>query len=358
MNIIQRIAQLLRIRKPAQPAPASVGTPPREVENDALAYGVTITPAAVQPGDWYWQAVRVHHLTPAENAGRHHLFLDICDPSQGGGGSPYGARVRGARARVSWDGGEQIVLIEKPDSEPGANSPLWRGQVCRVAALGPAGAELPSDLVAGIHSGHPDEANGNTLFHHSFSVTFVKVQALAAPADNGVISGTVRNGAGRQLKLLSGSAEVGAAIVASDETYRFEGLSAGGYRVAVSGTRIISPLVTVDGVGAVDLDLVAPAAGKPFAEYVLFGPPHAPATEACMLLAQDYLLACAPSFGCSVVEAGNAGMVTIIADRSGVSLEDEQRLAAGGVLVERVTGTVEEVAGALAERIRERQALL
>jgi len=38
---------------------------------------------------------------------------------------------------------------------------------------------LPSDQVTGLHTGHPEEGPGNTLFHHSFSITFLKVQAPA-----------------------------------------------------------------------------------------------------------------------------------------------------------------------------------
>jgi hypothetical protein len=50
-----------------------------------------------------------------------------------------------------------------------------------VWALGQPGGELPSDVVTGIHTGHPDEGIGNTLFHHSFGIIFQKVQAPPVP---------------------------------------------------------------------------------------------------------------------------------------------------------------------------------
>jgi len=146
--------------KPSQ----KVSLAPQEVVNDAASYGVQIQPANVKPGALYWQVARIHHLTPQENGGNHHIYLDVLDPALGG--APYGGRVETARLRVTWDGGEQIVTVDKPANEPGTNFPMWKWQVCAVECLGLAGQELPSDRVTGLHTGHPDEAAGNTLFHH------------------------------------------------------------------------------------------------------------------------------------------------------------------------------------------------
>ncbi|MEZ4638330.1 MAG: hypothetical protein R2856_25805 [Caldilineaceae bacterium] len=137
----------------------STGLPP--VENNAGAYDVTIEEANVTPGADYWRVTRVYHLAPQENNGRHHIFLE--------GLSPEGVRIRTSQALITWDGGEQKVTLDKPESEPGANFPMWKWQVCSVKMLG-----LPSDSVHGLRTNHPDEPNpsgggaGNTLFHHSF----------------------------------------------------------------------------------------------------------------------------------------------------------------------------------------------
>lgn len=410
--------------KPAQAQTASLA--PHEVVNDATGYGVQIQPANVAPGTLYWQAVRVHHRTPEENGGNHHIYLDVFDPALGG--EPYGGRVNGARLRVTWDGGEQIVTVDKPANEPGTNFPMWKWQVCAVECQGLPGQELPSDRVSGMHTGHPDEAAGNTLFHHSFSVTYVKTQAaeqiyadsviyglihngsgrtalllkagqevarrslgvdetfrfaelgageyliavegtdfrstptrvngrdqvqldLTLTLRQSTISGRVRNGAGRTVALLKDTVEVAKQAVAADETYRFTDLEAGAYRVAITGTQVASETLNLNGVNAATADLLAPAQGKSMAHYILFGPNDRPRTRANLLLAQDFILTFTPAFGFSPEEAGAASSVTILGALEDVSADTEKQLVTGGATVQRIAGSTEEVAAALAARI-------
>lgn len=443
MSIFQRIAMFFSrvvgttARGTIAATQTRASTTPREAVNDALAYGVAIVGATPAPGTWYWQAVRVHHLTPEENGGNHHIYIDMLDPELGGGSNSNGGRVFGGRARIIWNDGEQLVVVDKPLNEPGANLPMWQWQVCAAEALGLPGQELPSDRVTGLHTGHPDEAVGNTLFHHSFSVTFVKVLAPAVVHTDSVIygvihnaggrtavlqqnetavarqvlgadgafrftdlgsgeyvvavegtplcskpvradgrnqvqvdldlvlaesmiSGRVRNGAGRALRLIRNddAAEntVDTAVVSADESYRFAGLTAGEYCILIVGAGVRSAPLTVDGANAVTADLVAPAPEKPLAHTVLFGPAGDQTTLANLLLAQDYLMTFRLSFGFSAAEAANAGLVTIIAGEDAVPAGVAAQLAAAGVPVQRIAGTVDEVANALAARIAQRQA--
>lgn len=261
MTIFQRIAQvvskLLGREEPVSVAPARLLLPvtPRERVNDALAYGVTVISATLSPGAWYWQAVRVHHLTPEENGGNHHIYLDLFDPAINDGSNPNGGRVFGGRVRITWDGGEQIVVVDKPPSEPGANFPMWRWQVCAVEALGLEGEQLLSDRVTGLHTGHPDEAPGNTLFHHSFSVSFVKVQAPAEVYTDSVIYGVIHNAGGRAALLLQAEATIARQDLDADGAFRFTELGAGEYIVAVENTALRSVPVSVDGRNHVQVDL-------------------------------------------------------------------------------------------------------
>ena len=162
--------------KPAPQADRDPGKP----QNDAEAYGVRVEPVKVEPGQWYWRAVKVHHLSPEENHGNHHIYLDVLDPALPDAANALGGRVFGARLKVTWDGGESIVKVDKPLNEPGANYPMWKSQDRAVGALGLEGHELPSDRVTGLQTRHPDEASGNTWGHHSFSVIFVRTQAASS----------------------------------------------------------------------------------------------------------------------------------------------------------------------------------
>ena len=103
MGVFQRIRSWLQNSSERQvesgspelsPQVASVA--PRDAVNDAQGYGVAIVPATVAAGAWYWQAVRVHHLMPEENSGKHHIFLDLLDPATAPNPGSLGGQVYGA----------------------------------------------------------------------------------------------------------------------------------------------------------------------------------------------------------------------------------------------------------------------
>ncbi|MBC8448821.1 MAG: carboxypeptidase regulatory-like domain-containing protein, partial [Chloroflexi bacterium] len=254
MNILERLRQHLRrwlavYREPKRAVTEGVWWGPEPPGNDAEAYGVAIEEAPVEEGQLYWRAVRVHHLTPEENGGKHHIFLDILDE--------VGTRLSAAQARVTWEGGEQVITVDKPLNEPGTNFPMWKWQVCAVEALGLPGQPLPSDRVTNLHTGHDDEAPGNTLFHHSFLVVFQRTTKGAA-AQESVVQGTVRHGAGREVQLLRGEEVAASQAVAADERYRFAGLGAGTVVVAVAGSDVHSAPFVLDGHNVIIVDLTLP----------------------------------------------------------------------------------------------------
>ncbi len=201
------------------------GFPPPE--NNAAAYGITLEEAKVAPGTEYWRVMRIYHLAQNENKGRHHIFMDAL--------SPEGARLRNSRVRITWDGGEQIVAIDKPDNEPGANFPMWKWQVCSMRM-----SDLPSDVVHGLSTNHPDEPlpgggqSGNTLFHHSFLVVFQKVVAAQS---TGTLSGRVENSRdGLTAELWRDGASMESTPVAADGTFTFK-VNAGQYEVRLDDQR-------------------------------------------------------------------------------------------------------------------------
>lgn len=290
--------------------------------NDAVAYGVRVISAEVAPGADYWRVVRVHHLTSQENGQRHHVYLDVLDAA--------GARAMGVRVRVDWAGGGRDLVIDKPSGEPGANEPMWKWEICSVHAL-----DLPSDTVENLHTDHPDEPPGNTLFHHSFLVVFQRAQAeVGPPATQSAITGKVPGGGGHTLALTDGLGHEITAQVNDDETYRFEGLAAGRFTITdAEDHRMVGP-IEVDGVHSVEADFPpAPAVPRLMAAYVLFGPPDEPSTQVYLLLLADYLAARRLSFGFSLQDATRAGQVTLVGPHAEAT---KAALAAAGVRVEQL----------------------
>ena len=347
MSIQEGLRQLLGGRFGLSRARAATGGwwGPEPPGNDAAAYGAEIEEAAVGEGQPYWRAVRVHHLTPEENGGRHHIFLDVLDEA--------GERLFGAELRVTWDGQEEVVIAEERLNEPGANFPTFGGQRCAVEVLGLPDQTLPSDRVVNLHSDHFDEPPGNTRFHHSFSVVFQRTTKGDWEPLESVVEGTVRNGAGRTVVLLLNGEPVVGRAVGADGRYNFSGLWAGTYVVAVLGTSTRSAPISLDGHNAATVNLELPAEGpeKSLAEYVLFGPPDAPGTQTSLLLALDYLLEKETTFGFRAEEAWTAQRVLIIGDTESVSAEAEAALRAAGCDVERFAGDSYTVEQLLAERI-------
>jgi hypothetical protein len=133
----------------------------REYQNDAEPYGVKVEKAQ---GALY-RCIGVHHLKPVENSGLHNVFLMVVDDQ--------GKPIRGIPVAWDWIGRhadqEAVpVPLDKPDPEPMGNIPMGQGQTVTVWVAG-AG---PSDRVSGLSTTHPDEASGNTLYHHSFLVVW------------------------------------------------------------------------------------------------------------------------------------------------------------------------------------------
>jgi hypothetical protein len=90
---------------------------------------------------------------------------------------------------------------------------------------------------------------------------------------------------------------------------------------------------------------------KSLGHYVLFGPHAHPSTLADLLLSQEYLLAFGPCFGFAAGEASHAGLVTIVGDPAAVAQQVEESLRESGATVQRISGSVGDVASELASRV-------
>lgn len=146
--------------------------------NDATGYGVRIEPVTVQPGQKYWRCIGVHHLTPEENRGNHSVFLDALDENGNRENIWIGWTWEGRRP----DEPARPVKIDKPATEAGADIAMHAGQKVDVWAIGPNLYQtIAGDKVTNLHTGHPDEAPGNTWGHHSFYVVWQWTTAGSGP---------------------------------------------------------------------------------------------------------------------------------------------------------------------------------
>jgi hypothetical protein len=118
-----------------------------------------------------WRCVCVYHLPPAQNGGQHVVFVDALN-SVG-----EWAWADGLKVEWTWEGrqpGEAAPPkpFEKRPPEPRAQVDLYAGQVTSVRIKDVTG--IPSDVVYGLRSDVEDVGGGNTRFHNSFVVLFMR----------------------------------------------------------------------------------------------------------------------------------------------------------------------------------------
>ncbi len=174
-----------------------IANPGRDPLNNASGYEVHINPAEVASGAGYWRVIGIHHLTPDENKRRHHVYVDVLDEN--------GQRVHDPNLAIAfnWPNNAEAPpepkRLDKPENEPATNVPMDKNPTYAIWVTG-GGA---SDVVAGLHTRHPDENDSqgvaqNTYGHHSYYVVFQRTRKTALPGggDDTQTSG-LTNGAGR-----------------------------------------------------------------------------------------------------------------------------------------------------------------
>ena len=212
------------------------------LDNDAENYAVRVVEANAIEGETYWRVIGVHHLTPPENRGNRHVFIEALDEE--------GHRIQNPFVWAGWtwegrrpDEAADPVPLDKPLNEPAGNIAMHFGQKVSVWIKGTnrQGTDA-SDVVQGIHTAHDDELgpNGekwNSNGHHSFYVVFQRTRKSNIPAD-GVISGRIENGAGYTVRISQGNTVL-EQQVDSHNSFRFERLRYGPYRLEAIPPTII-----------------------------------------------------------------------------------------------------------------------
>lgn len=376
-----------------------------ERANQAERYGVSIESVHTQNANRYWKVRRVRHLTPEENNGRHHIFVQAHFQEN----SPQDE----ARVLVQWEDGRQELTLEKNQRESYLSFAMFTWQICNVSMK-----DAPSDLVTGLTANHPDELTekgvrtGNTLFHHSFLVEF---EEILVPQNNSQIYGQVVNGENLRLVLVKDEEVLGSGGIPPSGAFRFNSVPAGAYLVqvvdpATNETKAQSNVIELDGIASVEVNLeieipesppespveeaspVVPpepraaenlppspmekppalemptetptsppstetraqlessasslaAAGfaKTIEHYVLFGPREHFATRVYLPLLMNQLLESNVTFGFNPQEAFHAKRVTILASPDVLSTDLDASYQAQGIAVQRVHGNLERI---------------
>lgn len=131
-----------------------------------------------------WRLVDCRHIPPEENAMRHLIYVTLEDAD---GNRLTGRGLDGVRVRFNWVGMKQEetpppVIPDKPAPEPHCNIAVYPGMKTSVWIDEPGAA---SDDAEGIHTAWPSDGAGNDYGHHSFSLTFRKVESkpMQPPVD-------------------------------------------------------------------------------------------------------------------------------------------------------------------------------
>lgn len=238
--------------------------------NLASHYGVSIAPIVVQQDlDRYWKVSSVRHLTPEENEGRHHIFVQ----------AHFAENSQNSRAavRITWEGGSQDFTLEKNQRDSVLSFAMFTWQTCNVNM-----ADAQSEMISGLTANHPDELSedgertGNTLFHHSFLVEF---EEIIVAQKNSHIFGQISNGADLTLQLLSDGQVLGSGEIPQSGAFRFNSVPAGTFVVQVTDPdtdEVVaqSKPISLDGVNAVEVNLEVAPPAIPEPEPIVEEPPQ------------------------------------------------------------------------------------
>jgi hypothetical protein len=195
--------------------------------------------------------------------GRNEVAVDLDAPgwgweAQDGGASPGFGVVR-------------CQVKDRPETIVRLWAAGWQGMIQRTGTkleYGPDVCEF-APLGAGVYLIQPEgiEAVAQITVDGS-RVSWVRFTKTAGEAvHNSIIEGRVRNGAGRTIVLTGPDSEKRVTITA-DGAYRFEGLAAGIYRVAVVESDVARDGIVLDGLNQVTVDLALPVPSAPAASSI------------------------------------------------------------------------------------------
>ncbi len=127
--------------------------------------------------DGVWRATGVRHLSPAENAGKHNVFIDCIRDGQ---------LVRDGNLRIVWgwqgqhkDEAAPFAVCNKRPPDHCTDIPINQDQHIWISVADPQGHQ--SDTVNNLYAVMPSDGPGNDWHHHSYLVTFTFTHDSAQP---------------------------------------------------------------------------------------------------------------------------------------------------------------------------------
>ncbi len=149
----------------AQPTEAPVAREqlPCDMDPRLGSLGVTLEPANVNPGQYYWRLIEARWENEKEAGGDHTIYVEVLDEN--------GGRVVGQPVEILWSGGSLNVFTEdKPPPVYATNFPMYN---C-LGSYAVSVPGLPSDRVVGMGLGTADQPD--FTIHTNFFLTFRKVK--------------------------------------------------------------------------------------------------------------------------------------------------------------------------------------
>lgn len=289
--------------------------------NDATQYGVVIRHAAVAPGQAFWRVVRVHHLTPEENRGGHHILIEVVDEE--------GRRVPGVPVRVRADGQEKVFSAQEDERQPAVIVPMDRWSIYEVEV-----SDAPSDRVIGLTAAHADEGRGNPAFRHSFLVVWQRTTAPVASLPEPQPREEERAPSSETTPAVVPTEAAPVAEVESVPTD--EGETPAEPAPGPSGVEALAPEVTSATESTAPSPTIHPLDAHPLDTFVLFVNADDPTTLAAFFVLMDDLMRTRVAFGFDTVEAAAAARKVIVVGEADDAVRE--RLAASGADVHYLRG--------------------
>ncbi|MBE7551113.1 MAG: cyclic nucleotide-binding domain-containing protein [Anaerolineales bacterium] len=153
--------------------PTPTDTPTRAFTRAPLPPTETPTPEATPTPDVDFALVSVRQLTPCENHGKHHIFVQVRDAT--------GQGINGVPVKIQWAPVEDGFVIAKTETKQNLTGQLEPGHIDFAMFKGTYSVEIQGGTSQkaegitpdyGVNEACGEDATANSLYHQSYEVIF------------------------------------------------------------------------------------------------------------------------------------------------------------------------------------------